>query len=102
MPVGIDDIINKAKHLFGNKTDDASDAQAGVAVGAAGAEGTVSGTLAEAEGELSEKVAEAKETISEKVDDAKIDDVAESIKDQTSDAVDPVVGKIADKAKDIF
>jgi len=48
--VGIDDIINRAKHLFGGK----------------------------------------------------IDDVAGSIKDETPDAVDPVVDKIADKAKDIF
>jgi hypothetical protein len=66
--VGIDDIINKAKHLFRGKADDASDAQAGTAVGA---DGTVSGKLAEAE-------------------------------DETPDAVDPVVDKIADKAKDIF
>jgi len=67
-----------------------------------GADGTVSGKLAEAEDELSEKVAEAKEAISEQVDDAKIDDVAGSIKDETPDAVDSVVDKIADKAKDIF
>ena len=100
--MGIDDIINKAKHLFGNKTDDASDAQAGVSAGAAGAEGTVSGTLAEADGELSEKVADARETIPENVDDAKIDDVTGSLKDRTPDAVDSDVDKIADKAKDIF
>jgi F0F1-type ATP synthase membrane subunit b/b' len=93
--VGIDDIINRAKHLFRGKTDDASDAQAR-------ADGTVSGKLAEAEDELSEKVAEAKEAISEQVDDAKVDDVAGSIKDETPDAVDSVVDKIADKAKDIF
>ena len=97
--MGIDDIINRAKHLFRGKTDDASDAQAGTA---AGADGTVSGKLAEAEDELSEQVAEAKEAISEQVDDAKIDDVAGSIKDETPDAVDPVVDTIADKAKDIF
>ena len=97
--MGIDDIINRAKHLFGGKTHDADDAQAGTD---AGADGTVSGKLAEAEDELSEKVAEAKEAISEQVDDAKIDDVAGSIKDETPDAVDPVGDKIADKAKDIF
>jgi hypothetical protein len=97
--VGIDDIINRAKLLFGGKTDDADDAQAGTA---ASADGTVSGKLAEAEDELSEKVAGAKEAISEQVDDAKIDDVAVSIKDETPDAVDSVVDTIADKAKDIF
>ena len=64
--MGIDDIINKAKHLFRGKTDDASDAQGGTA---AGADGTVSGKLAEAEDETPDAVDPVVDKIADKAKD---------------------------------
>ena len=60
--MGIDDIINRAKHLFRGKTDDASDAQAR-------ADGTVSGKLAEAEDETPDAVDPVVDTIADKAKD---------------------------------
>jgi hypothetical protein len=86
--VGIDDIINRAKHLFGVKADDAGNAPTGVADRAAAAQDTVSSGVADATDEAKD---DAKDDSTQKggpvADDAEVDDAA---------------GSIRDKAKDIF
>jgi hypothetical protein len=77
--VGIDDVINRSRHLFGAKADEASGAQPGTADSRAGAPDAMSGKVAEAPEANSAKVPEANSAKVPEANSAKVSEAKEVI-----------------------